>query len=314
MTLRIILPLLLMSMLLCSCGADKTENKTSDLTAYFPQSFPEMPFERAPELATFRGDEIEDYLADPQPILDFNFSDMATSNYRDNEVEIAIDLYRFATAADAWGYFMTTLPEKPYRVPLGLDAHTTNYNLHFVKGRFVAKLVVYQDERKFRMGMRYAAIALEKLLPGDTAIPPEFDLFPSEARIEEEIAFHGQDFLGFVVESVTLPGFGREHADVFQNAHGRNTVDNDLTTLAARAEGDVFIAAPGRGIGLGRGQDILFGQTSGIHHFFQRLCLGGPVCHHSTNRDHQKDGCHQVDQSHARLPCSAWAPDHSKQR
>jgi hypothetical protein len=81
--------------------------------------------------------------------------------------------------------------------------------------------------------------------------------------------------LEFFVEAIALPGFRREHADVLQDAHGRNAVHDDLAGLAAGAEGDEFVALAGRHVGLGRSQQILLAEAATLHHVLQRFssCL-----------------------------------------
>ena len=48
--------------------------------------------------------------------------------------------------------------------------------------------------------------------------------------VDVALAQHG---FRLFVKAITLPGFRREHADVLENAHGRNAIHQDLTRLAA---------------------------------------------------------------------------------
>jgi hypothetical protein len=236
MSLRIITLIVCLFLTLCSCTSDEDTGSASDLAAYFPQQFPELPFQRAPELAVFRGQELGDYIADDDLFHEYNFTDMATSNYRDNEVEIALDLYRFAKPADAWGFYLTTVPEKPYHIPLGAGGHTNNFDLYFAKGRLVARLTVYQDIRKYRMGMRYLAIALDKILPGDTSLPGEFDLFPSAGRLRDGLNYHGQDFLEIdFLDNVFSIGYklGEEQRTLFLTDDHSGSKFADFISLTA---------------------------------------------------------------------------------
>jgi len=80
-----------------------------------------------------------------------------------------------------------------------------------------------------------------------------------------------QHRLGLVVEAVPLPGLGREDADVLQDTHRRDAVDDDLAGLTARAESQVLVPSARRRVGLGRRQQVLFGQPSALHDVLQRL-------------------------------------------
>ena len=43
----------------------------------------------------------------------------------------------------------------------------------------------------------------------------------------------GKHSFGFVVKTIALPWLGCKHADVFENAHGGDSIHNDLPALAA---------------------------------------------------------------------------------
>ena len=79
--------------------------------------------------------------------------------------------------------------------------------------------------------------------------------------IDTALRQHG---LGFVIKAVALPGLGGKHADILENTHGRDAIDDQLATLPARTEHHVFIATAGRCIGLGCRQNILFRQSRAL--------------------------------------------------
>ena len=88
----------------------------------------------------------------------------------------------------------------------------------------------------------------------------------------------GQHGLGFIIEAVALPWLRCEHRDVFENTHGRNAVDDNLTALTARAEDHVFITPAGWCIGFRCRQHVLFGQAACLHHVFQCILRPGAGC------------------------------------
>ena len=83
-----------------------------------------------------------------------------------------------------------------------------------------------------------------------------------------------QHSLGFVVETVTLPGLRCEHTHIFEYAHGWNTVHNQMSTLATRTEHDEFITTTRRCIGFCRRKNIFLRQAAVFHDLLK--CLGGP--------------------------------------
>jgi hypothetical protein len=79
----------------------------------------------------------------------------------------------------------------------------------------------------------------------------------------------GEHRLGLVVEAVALPGLGREDADVFQQPHRGDAVDDHLPGLSAGGEDHELVAPARRNIGLGRGEEILLGEAAPIHDVLQ---------------------------------------------
>ena len=71
--------------------------------------------------------------------------------------------------------------------------------------------------------------------------------------------------------AVTLPGFRREDGNVLQDPHRWHPVDNHLSRLPSRRKDNVLILQSRGMIGLGCGQQIVFGQSALLHDFLQRL-------------------------------------------
>ena len=98
----------------------------------------------------------------------------------------------------------------------------------------------------------------------------------------------GQNLFGVVVISPSLPRFGGENTDVFQNTHRWDTVHHHLSGLSAGTEDDVLVTSAAWGVGLGRGQQVLLTQSAFFHHFVQFRIRGCKTC-----TDQRTDCCYR---------------------
>ena len=75
----------------------------------------------------------------------------------------------------------------------------------------------------------------------------------------------GEHALGLIVEAVSLPGLGREDADVPEDAHRRHADDDDLPAVSARREDVILVVLAGGRVRLECRADVCFRQTAGLH-------------------------------------------------
>ena len=91
----------------------------------------------------------------------------------------------------------------------------------------------------------------------------EVDIFAIDASLS-------QNGLGLIIKTIALPWLWCEDTDIFQNTHRGDAVDDYLSALSTRAEGDVFITTTRRGIGFCRCEQIFLCEAAGLHHIIQR--------------------------------------------
>lgn len=187
---------IMIGLFLVSCTATDRAPGQPPITDLLPKTFENLALERSGPVELFRGESLSEHINGAAGLFhQFDFVEMATAVYVEFRVEVNAEIYRFATPSDAFGYFSTIRPANPYRVPIGVDAFTSNLDLHFLKGPYYIKLVVYTDEKPHRYGMRLLAVKLNEIVPGDTTLPPEFDLFPDRDRVEREAYYYTDNFL-----------------------------------------------------------------------------------------------------------------------
>jgi hypothetical protein len=97
-------------------------------------------------------------------------------------------------------------------------------------------LVVDEQELAVVLALGFGNSRVVRVAPGDFL------------AVDHALLEHG---FGILVVAVALPRFRREHADILQDAHGRNAVNDDLPGLSPRAENHELVALSGRNEGLG---------------------------------------------------------------
>lgn len=187
---------IIVSLLVLSCTPTERDLKEPPISDLLPKTFENLVLERSGPVSVYKGESLSEHINGAAGLFhQFDFVDMATAVYTEFRVKVNAEIYRFATPSDAFGYFSTIRPANPYRIPIGVDAFTSNFDLHFLKGPYYIKLVIFTDEKPHRRGMRLLAVKLNEIVPGDTTLPPEFDLFPKQSRVEREAYYYTDNFL-----------------------------------------------------------------------------------------------------------------------
>jgi hypothetical protein len=99
-----------------------------------------------------------------------------------------------------------------------------------------------------------------------------------------------QHVLRAFVEAIALPGLRREYADVLEDAHRGNRIDDHLARLTAGTEGDEFIALAGWHVSLRRRQQILLAQPARLQHVLQGVGRPGGGRQPHPGRQQQRGG------------------------
>ncbi len=200
--------LILLLALLMACGEDKDEHKI-DVNALLPANLPTIGLERTSEIRIFDDKGLWEYInGGAELYLMYNFVEVATADYKHNDIEIVVDLYRFASEDDAFGlYSMFRTPDVRI-IRLGVEGFTAPASLNYAKGKFLVRLVGYDESAAGSLALVNLAEEIGKLLPGTTDIPAMFGFFPSENQIPSTEKYYIESCLGpKSLQQVVYPGY-----------------------------------------------------------------------------------------------------------
>ncbi len=112
------------------------------------------------------------------------------------ELTVTVDVYDLGSDLNAFGlYFSGSAPE-PAEPPIGTAASVSPpYTGQMLKGPFFVRIEAYEGEITEKVG-REILTGLAEALPGDTGLPAEFDLLPSEHRVLRSEGYVRNGYLG----------------------------------------------------------------------------------------------------------------------
>jgi hypothetical protein len=196
---RVMFGLILLFVLsLLACGGGEQRPTSEGLTAYFPAVVEGGQLEKVSEIRTFVGDSLWEYIDGGAELYHtYGFVKVSTADYRASDVELVLDLYEFATPDGAYGLYSMLRPDNPDLVPLGVEGFFTGSSLDFVKGNVIARVIGFDETPATGEAIRNLATQIASLLPGTTARPAMFDLFPQEGVIANTDKMIGESFLGY---------------------------------------------------------------------------------------------------------------------
>ncbi|MDM7972898.1 MAG: hypothetical protein QUT27_07570 [candidate division Zixibacteria bacterium] len=126
----------------------------------------------------------------------YRFVEIATADYRFPEVEFIVDVYRFADDAGAYGLYAAVRPDEPDLLAIGTQGFCTESTVTAVKGRYLARLIAFDESSQTGAMLAVAADSLMRRLPGSTDRPAAFARFPDSARVPCGDRYYPASYLG----------------------------------------------------------------------------------------------------------------------
>ncbi len=179
-----------------TCGKKKSaeEKTTEELLA---KTYDAVGIARISDVRLFAGQSLYEYIDGGAELYHlYGFVEVATADYRKNETEIVVDLYRFDSPADAYGLYSMLRPDDANIVRLGVEGYTTPSKIEFVKGNIMVRLIGYDDSDETGLALINLADELSKQLPGTTHLPKPFSVFPRQKAIDGSAKYYAESFLG----------------------------------------------------------------------------------------------------------------------
>jgi hypothetical protein len=180
--------------LFCSKKQGKEEITAARL---LPEKVEAAGLQRMSPPRTFLGQALWEYLDGGAEIYhQYNFAEVATTDYKGENVELAVDIFRFDNATNAFGLYSTLRPEKPNIALLGVEGFSTPGAIEFVKGAYYVKIISYKETEESNRAMIGLAQELNTLIPGATNKPNSFLLFPINNKLGARDRYYRELFLG----------------------------------------------------------------------------------------------------------------------
>jgi hypothetical protein len=179
-----------------ACGGGEKESNV-DMNSFLPASFPDIGLERISEIKTYNNKELWEYIdGGAELYLSYNFVEVATADYKRDSIEIVPDIYRFDNDIDAFGlYSMFRMPDVQV-IQLGVEGFTAPASLSFVKGKYLVRLVGFDETPEGSTALINLAEGINRLLPGTTEPPAMFNYFPTENQVPLTDKYYIESFLG----------------------------------------------------------------------------------------------------------------------
>jgi len=186
--------LLLLQLLACGGGEKKTD---VDINSFLPERIADIGLERISAIRTFNDKQLWEYInGGAELYLSYNFIEVATADYKHEDIEIVVDLYRFDSDVDAFGLYSMFRSPDVQPIQLGVEGFTAPATLNFVKGKFLVRLVGYDESAESSLALVNLAEEINKLIPGTMAPPAMFELFPKENRVPLTDKYYIESYLG----------------------------------------------------------------------------------------------------------------------
>ena len=186
----------LLIMIVGGCGGEK-ETPAEGLQNYLPAQLGEAGFIRVSEVRTFAGSALWEYINGQAELYhQYNFVDVATTNYKAGDIEFETDIYRFSTPDDSYGlYSMFRNPEDDI-IDMGVEGFVSPGRIMFTKGVYLVKVTGFDESEDSNRLMVELAEVFDNSLSGKETKPAAFDRFPADEIVAATDKYYAQSFMG----------------------------------------------------------------------------------------------------------------------
>jgi Family of unknown function (DUF6599) len=147
--------------LICGCQ----HHSASDIK-FFPDSGVVSGWTKAPEVRTFRPDQLATYIdGDAEKYLKAGVRSTSTADYKFKEqVQVVVDVYTMSTPEGVKTIFESEPAMDAQTPALGDAARLFSQSLIFRKGPYLVRMVAYQDSPQISQAMLDLGLTIEKRL------------------------------------------------------------------------------------------------------------------------------------------------------
>jgi hypothetical protein len=188
--------ILLITLLSFSCG-EKKETIALNTGDFLPEKSTRSELTRSSDIRIFAGESLWEYINGGAEVYhDYNFVEVATADYKINDIEIVADIYRFDTAENAYGLYSMLRLDEAETIRLGIEGFISPASINFVKGPYLIRLTGFVETAESDITLINFAEELNKIVPGAVEKPKRFSLFPAEHRLPGRDKYYAKLFMG----------------------------------------------------------------------------------------------------------------------
>lgn len=184
------------------CAGEEGQERVTDVkTAGAPEQFLTEKVamaERTEDVRTFQGESLWEYInGDAEMYHPYGFVDVATGDYQFEDVAFIIDVYRFEDAVGAYGLYTAVRPTDPKLMVLGVQGFRTPSMVTAVKGKYLARLIAFNEMPETEAMLAAVADSLVASLPGTIERPAALEQFPDSNQMTAGDRYYAMSFIGY---------------------------------------------------------------------------------------------------------------------
>lgn len=236
----------IISALLSGCGGGDSEGnekrETGAWSGLLAERFDGSDLERNSDIRIFKGEALWEYINGGADVYHtYNFIEVATADYKQDNSEFVADVYRFQSPEGAYGMYTRLRPPDVEIVDLATEGFVSPGSLIFTRGESIVRLTGYDRSDESALLMNELAVAINRHLTGVSDPPPEFGLLPAENRIPHTEVLFADSFL----EKKFLSNvYGRAYESAGDTVVLFFAPDEDGAKFQAWSESDDFQTPP----------------------------------------------------------------------
>jgi len=182
---------------LAGCGKDDKPERSKETPTPMVEPTASSGLSRVSDVQRFDADSLWQYIdGEAEIYLSYGFVELTTSEYKDGDVEVIADCYRFDTPEHAYGLYSVMRPDGPELAPFGVQGYFTGVTLEFVKGDQVVSLTAFEESPATTAALFALARQFDSLTEGTTTKPLLFGLFPTDSSVLHSDKIVAEDYLG----------------------------------------------------------------------------------------------------------------------
>jgi len=131
---------------------------------------------------TYTADNLYEYMdGNSEGYFLYNFQEMRGVTCKRGEATLVVDISDMGQADFAYGMYSSTRDLRQPEYQVGTGGQIVPRRLIFAKGQYYVEIAA-NPEGDYAADLRAWAAALDRAVPGSTAVPPEFAWFPAAGR------------------------------------------------------------------------------------------------------------------------------------